>query len=62
MLTAGLLSFEAGYKAIANVWSYGLEEFLIAFFQSYGVILKYKGIIEIYDDINPHSALTINSV
>lgn len=49
---AGLLSFEAGYKAISNVWSYGLKEFLIAFFQSYGVILKYKGIIEIYDDTN----------
>jgi predicted nucleotide-binding protein len=49
---AGLLSFEGGCQAISNVWSYGLEEFLIAFFQSYGAILKYKGIIEVYDDTN----------
>jgi hypothetical protein len=47
---AGMLDMEGGYTAISNVWSCGLEEFLVAFLQSYGVILEYKGIIEIYDD------------
>lgn len=47
---AGLISIEKGYTAISNVWSYGLEEFLIAFLQSYGVILEYKGKIEAYDE------------
>lgn len=47
---AGMLDMEGGYTAISNVWLCGLEEFLVAFLQSYGVILEYKGIIEIYDD------------
>jgi Predicted nucleotide-binding protein containing TIR-like domain len=47
---AGLLEMEGGYTAISNVWSYGLEEFLLSFLQSYGIILEHKGIIEVYDD------------